>query len=623
MIDVICRTIIHGKGTKIMAIFISLIFSLFLIPTEWNSLLDIYFSNERQPESEQAHLLILLNEMPDELEITDPVHLEAIDAFIQKTEMDFDSETVVEFAATIKRALTPLASYMKGAEAIRKLYDDFENILTQTQKQTLLITIAELNNWARNHEVAFEMLHKMPPEIEDVSLRGWAYLTIGESEYRLGRYNAAIEHYLTALSDFREIDAKSRIAEVNNRLGNLYYSLKDFETSIRYYQRTIEIAAETEDEKALGNGYLNLGAAYRQSGDLDSALESFQKGMALSEKIGNVMEVARAKMNIANLYAEMQSFDEALQNYRESLAISEQYGIEYGVMINQLNIGNLHFDENLFVESEEAYLAAYNLMDRENHKYELLDISEKIAKLYETTGDYQQALNFLKLFTEINAEIFDTEKLKITENLREEYETELKDQDLALATLTIAKQKLRNRIYIVLIFLLAVMLSAGFIYYKKRNQYYRTLYRRNLELIQSLGIESESINNGKINIVDKKKDSDQLRELYKKIEPLFKEEKIYRDPDLKISHIAKRVRSNRKYVSEAIQEVSNMHFNNFVNFYRVNEAKKIMLKGNDSISDVQYASGFNSRTTFYTAFKKFTGMSPSKFKKISRQEISE
>jgi len=66
-----------------------------------------------------------------------------------------------------------------------------------------------------------------------------------------------------------------------------------------------------------------------------------------------------------------------------------------------------------------------------------------------------------------------------------------------------------------------------------------------------------------------------------------------------------------------------MQFNNYVNSYRVNEAKKMILEGEESMSEVQYACGFNSRTTFYTAFKTFTGMSPSKFKEMSRHRVSE
>jgi AraC-like DNA-binding protein len=80
------------------------------------------------------------------------------------------------------------------------------------------------------------------------------------------------------------------------------------------------------------------------------------------------------------------------------------------------------------------------------------------------------------------------------------------------------------------------------------------------------------------------------------------------------------VGSNRRYVSDAITEATDMNFNNYINFYRINEAKKRIIEGEDSISEVQYACGFNSRTTFYTAFKKFTGMPPSEFRKISRKK---
>jgi tetratricopeptide (TPR) repeat protein len=577
------------------------------------------FSKNQSIASEQTHLLNILSEMPDELEITDPVYLEEIEGYIQDAEQGFDSEIVMDFAETVKKALTPKASYMKGAEVFQILYDDFGNSLNLRQKQTLLVRIADFHNWADYYEIAYEMIQEILPDIEDEYLRGWAYSTIGTAAQRLGRYDEGMDYYLSALAIFQEGSHSIRLAEIFNRIGNLYYNLEEYETSISYYQKYIDMAIEMEDEKSQANGYANIGAAHRQAGDFDRALQAYMKGVEISERIGNVMELARVKMNIANLYSSTEQFDKALQSYKESLAISEEYGITYGVMINQLNIGRLYFTQNLFQESEKAYMAAYEMMNREDHKHEMLSITEMISQLYEAMGDYQSAFTYIKLHDEISNEIFDSEKLEMTEDLRTKYETELKEQDLAIAEITISKQKLQKNALILLTISLTIILVMGTFYYRKRKTYYRSLYKKNLDVLNALGIGSSAMRNlssgGDIN-----ESSEFKRELYEEIKVLFTDEKIYRDPNIKVSKIAKRVGSNRKYVSEAIKASTNMSFNTYLNFYRITEAKQMILKGDKdkSFTEIHMACGFSSRTTFYTAFKNFTGMSPSEFKKMRR-----
>jgi AraC-like DNA-binding protein len=105
--------------------------------------------------------------------------------------------------------------------------------------------------------------------------------------------------------------------------------------------------------------------------------------------------------------------------------------------------------------------------------------------------------------------------------------------------------------------------------------------------------------------------------LFEKIKSLLTEKKIFQDPDLSLGKVTELVGSNRRYVSEAINMSTGMKFNDYVNFHRINEAKKL-IKEESSLSDVQYACGFNSRTSFYSAFKKFTHMTPSEFSKKQR-----
>jgi len=101
-----------------------------------------------------------------------------------------------------------------------------------------------------------------------------------------------------------------------------------------------------------------------------------------------------------------------------------------------------------------------------------------------------------------------------------------------------------------------------------------------------------------------------------KIEQLFKEQKLYLEPELSLSDLATKLKTNTSVLSAAINQNFGKNFNDFVNEYRVEEVKR-QLKDpaytHLSLLGVALECGFNSKSTFNRAFRKFTGQSPKEF----------
>ncbi|MCD4795326.1 MAG: helix-turn-helix domain-containing protein [Bacteroidales bacterium] len=98
----------------------------------------------------------------------------------------------------------------------------------------------------------------------------------------------------------------------------------------------------------------------------------------------------------------------------------------------------------------------------------------------------------------------------------------------------------------------------------------------------------------------------------------MEEKKYFLNPKFTIEDCAKELHTNRKYISQVINESLEINFNNFVNEYRVKEVRKFLINpeyNNYSLNGIASMAGFHSRATFNSAFKKFTGLTPSYFKK--------
>lgn len=111
--------------------------------------------------------------------------------------------------------------------------------------------------------------------------------------------------------------------------------------------------------------------------------------------------------------------------------------------------------------------------------------------------------------------------------------------------------------------------------------------------------------------------NDQTVLLKARLQRLFEKDKVYLHPELKISHVSEKLNTNRTYISRLINDEMGMNFNEFVNNYRVNEAKRLMkdeTTRNATLELIAEKSGFGSATSFARIFKSVTGMTPGNYR---------
>ena len=94
------------------------------------------------------------------------------------------------------------------------------------------------------------------------------------------------------------------------------------------------------------------------------------------------------------------------------------------------------------------------------------------------------------------------------------------------------------------------------------------------------------------------------------------EDKYYLNVNPSLPDLAKKINTSPNYVSQVINEKLNLTFLEMINKYRIEEAKKMILDPelNETVEGIAYLVGFNSKSTFHSAFKRITGETPSEFK---------
>lgn len=107
-------------------------------------------------------------------------------------------------------------------------------------------------------------------------------------------------------------------------------------------------------------------------------------------------------------------------------------------------------------------------------------------------------------------------------------------------------------------------------------------------------------------------------ETIEKIRRVMEEKQLYLKHNLTIEEFARHLDIHYREVSNIINSYFHTNFFEFVNLYRVNKAKKMLLDphyANTTILDISLESGFNSKSSFHRFFKRYAGMSAADFRK--------
>lgn len=111
----------------------------------------------------------------------------------------------------------------------------------------------------------------------------------------------------------------------------------------------------------------------------------------------------------------------------------------------------------------------------------------------------------------------------------------------------------------------------------------------------------------------------EIRNEPEKLKPLLdfmKTEKPYLDDKLTLQKLAEQMNMPEKQLSLLINQQTGKHFFDFINEFRINDAKVLLREQPQlTVLEILYEVGFNSKSSFYTAFKKDTHQTPTDYRK--------
>lgn len=107
-----------------------------------------------------------------------------------------------------------------------------------------------------------------------------------------------------------------------------------------------------------------------------------------------------------------------------------------------------------------------------------------------------------------------------------------------------------------------------------------------------------------------------ISSLQEQLRYLMEEEKFFCDEDLSLSRLSQALEITPHQLSQFLNEHHQKNFNTYINSYRIEEAKNILLEEpTRNALSIAFATGFNSYSAFFNAFKKQENISPAEYRK--------
>ncbi len=283
----------------------------------------------------------------------------------------------------------------------------------------------------RNIEI-YDKRDTINNNIEQFNLIGSEYELIGSIHLEKGNYKIALEETLKAVRFFEQIEDILRKGDALKQLGTIEYLLGNFEVSLSYGLQAFKIYKDNKDYQYMAYTANDIGNNYQALSDFNGALTYFRESLEIAQT-NKIKEIeGDALVNIGSVYMAQKKESEARQFLKEGLTIYQELGYKNKIVSGLNELAKLETELNnpkLAIE----YVDRSIVLSKEIGALNNLSFAYAIrSKAYEKANSLGMALQDFKQYKIFNDSIFNTTKSRQIEELRTLYETEKKEQEIAI-----------------------------------------------------------------------------------------------------------------------------------------------------------------------------------------------
>lgn len=438
----------------------------------------------------------------------------------------------------------------------------------------------------------------------------------GNSLYLNGYYARALEAYTMALEMAEETGEKKAVAGCLYCIGNIHVIFKDYERAIYYYKKVLyskELSPRLET-KGLAARYLVMCCS--RIGDIRQAQRYLKEAKTLPLSDSNIDSYYNYYCGALIESAEGNN-RKALSMFDEAYRITDRFGMKIGMGAYPLGeSARILARQGKIAQAISKQKKAFCVARRDKAFDQLDEACVALDSLYSIIGQKDSALHYLNVHRELSTDMLNSSAFYTARNKLMNYEEGEKVREIGLL------EKRVNLLTMgIVVFLVALLVML--IYGRKLRSAYKMLVIKNRQLIDEQDENRKLLAENKAarvagNDIRVRTVSECHSELISRIMDIMSDSSLVFDKDFSLQKLAQLTGSNTKYVSSAISSAGYGSFKILLNDCRIKEACKRLVDEGYSAYTIQAVAesvGYVSVNNFIVQFKRYTGMTPSVYKK--------
>lgn len=372
------------------------------------------------------------------------------------------------------------------------------------QMDSQISEIDSLNNYAfairkKNPKKTLKLSKKILAKAININYNdgiSLAQRNISLGFYYEGKLDSAIIYEVTALRNFELNKDEKKIAGSFNRLGLYHRKNRDNTKAIEYYEKALIAFNKIADSVSTAKVLNNIAVIHSINKNYSEALNLYTKSLNLREKLNDLKGRSKIYHNIGNIYFSEEKYIKALNNYQKSLKLKKELKDTVGIIKAYENIGAVNKKKGNYDNAIKNYKKSLSLINKINNNKLKLSVYRNLSSVYQKKGDYYNTFEYFHYHTLLKDSLYTLAKDKQIAKIREEYETEKKDQTISTQQLEIEKSETEKLLLISLvgfISILSLLIVYGYIQKKKANKILK-VQKDNISRINS---ELEAVNKTK------------------------------------------------------------------------------------------------------------------------------
>lgn len=492
-----------------------------------------------------------------------------------------------------------------------------------------------------------------------------AYVGVGDIMMRRCDYAGALENYIQALMVSENAPSQPMAATIYKNIGNVYCCLNDYETGIDYYKKGLQICESHPDPDVEKKLLVNLSGMITYTGKSAEA-EKYRTIARQRYPPVTTEEIFLDGLLDGLLLKSKKQYADAAQKFHEMAVYASRTGIEPRYEGSAYQELYTIYQEMGKPDSALIYMQhCRETAERNGLERMFPSVYEGLSEYYSRKGNQEKARQYRERYFDIRDSIMDDREFNAVKNVLFQYKAAKTAEEInSLYQEKERKESIIKNQRIVLISVivgLCGLLGLLLVFYSQKRRItrsYRSLYeisranangreimdRRYKEAMRLIEERDAEISRLNAMVTECKRTSEMespsaeeptkyktsnLRDIHRNklaeaiTAVMENDSEELCNPEFSLERLAKIVGSNSKYVSQTINEEFNRNFNTYINDYRVKLAcERLADSDYDSykIKFIGESVGFKSQTTFTEAFRKHTGLSPSVYRKMAREE---